>query len=109
MTSDDIPEAIFLESGDIVLMTGTSRLRYHGVPRIIQARSQPWNVPEEGDEDSTNLKNKSTKVAAERCNNNPYEDRTCVTMDQIRKQEFWKPFDVYIREARININVRQVM
>uniref|UniRef100_A0ACD5VJ34 Uncharacterized protein n=1 Tax=Avena sativa TaxID=4498 RepID=A0ACD5VJ34_AVESA len=33
-TRDEVPRAMFLRSGDIVLMAGEARERFHGVPRI---------------------------------------------------------------------------
>jgi hypothetical protein len=33
---------MLIRSGDIVVMTGESRLCYHGVPRIMHADETPW-------------------------------------------------------------------
>ena len=103
ITPDEVPEAVFLESGDIVLMTGNSRLRYHGVPKIMRARSQPWNMTE------TENVGLDSKNGTSKAKDTPYDDENCVNMERIRDQEFWQPFNQYISEARINLNVRQVM
>ncbi|XP_031842001.2 alpha-ketoglutarate-dependent dioxygenase AlkB [Nomia melanderi] len=78
---DDPANAILLRSGDIIVMSGESRLRYHGVPKILSATTTPW-------------------VQEERSEN--------------KKQYQWHPDDwnkaeTYISEARINMNVRQVL
>lgn len=108
MTADETPEAVYLESGDIVLMTGGSRLRYHGVPKIIRAHSQPWNEPTVPDAISFNPKNDLTCMKKTE-NETPYEDEYRVTMNEVQEEEFWRPFNEFISEARINLNVRQVM
>ena len=94
---------MYLKSGDIVLMTGGSRLRYHGVPKIMRAAFQPWNMSEP-------LNSKKTCFTPGVDDSTiPYEDESRITMNQVQEHEFWQPFDEYINEARINLNVRQVM
>lgn len=39
------PQAIVLNSGDVVIMSGASRLAYHGVPRIISPPPTTTSVP----------------------------------------------------------------
>ncbi|XP_076238747.1 alpha-ketoglutarate-dependent dioxygenase AlkB [Calliopsis andreniformis] len=80
-TQDDPASAIFLQSGDVVVMSGNSRLKYHGVPKILPATTAPWD-----DEDITGKK------------------KDC-TWDH----DDWKKARAYISEARINLNVRQVL
>lgn len=36
------PTAILLHSGDVLVMSGPSRLCYHAVPKVLQATHQPW-------------------------------------------------------------------
>ncbi|XP_015436317.1 PREDICTED: DNA oxidative demethylase ALKBH1 [Dufourea novaeangliae] len=79
---DDAANAIYLRSGDIVVMSGKSRLRYHGVPKILPATVIPWDQ-----EDS---------------NNN--EEQHCKYLP-----DDWNKAKVYISQARINMNVRQVL
>jgi alkylated DNA repair protein alkB homolog 1 len=62
------PSPMLLRSGDILLMTGSSRLHYHGVPRIL---ADPTLIDNLFDEHETHSYS-------------------------------------YIRDKRININVRQV-
>lgn len=43
---EDKPTALFLHSGDVVVMTKEARLSYHGVPKILPAPSNnPWTTP----------------------------------------------------------------
>jgi alkylated DNA repair protein alkB family protein 1 len=35
-TRDELPTALLLRSGDCLLLSGASRLAYHGVPRILE-------------------------------------------------------------------------
>nr|CAD7260068.1 unnamed protein product [Timema shepardi] len=42
LTVEEKPTALLVENGDIVIMSGQSRLCYHGVPRIIPAYHTPW-------------------------------------------------------------------
>lgn len=78
-SQEDPAEALFLHSGDIVVMSKSSRLSYHGVPKILPAEIQPWEYYE---------------------NPNP---------DSRINEEDWCKAKSYIREARINLNVRQVL
>lgn len=75
LEKEDPAHAIYLRSGDVVVMSGGSRLRYHGVPKILANESLLWK--------SMN----SSSV----------------------NEEDWQKAQTYISEARININVRQVL
>ncbi|XP_020709501.2 nucleic acid dioxygenase ALKBH1 isoform X2 [Athalia rosae] len=77
---EDPADAIFIRSGDIVIMSKSSRLRYHGVPRILAADSTPWES--ESSKDITQMKEK-------------FSD--------------WDRIKSYICESRVNMNVRQVL
>ncbi|XP_053996113.1 nucleic acid dioxygenase ALKBH1 [Hylaeus anthracinus] len=81
-TKDDAAKAIFLRSGDIIVMSGESRLRYHGVPKILTDTAEPWNDKE--------LINNEKRYCKWDYNN-------------------WNKAKMYISEARINMNVRQVL
>lgn len=78
---EDPANAIFLRSGDVVIMSGNSRLRYHGVPKILSASKTPWD---------------------DNC-----EDSICETFTY--NYDDWRKARTYIAEARINMNVRQVL
>lgn len=43
LTEDDPAVPLFIDSGDIIIMSKESRLCYHAVPKIIKGGSEPWN------------------------------------------------------------------
>lgn len=61
---------ILVASGDVIVMSGESRLCYHAVPRVFCTNAKPWSLSEENSD--------------------------------------WKPFDDYLADSRINVNIRQV-
>ncbi|XP_070160251.1 nucleic acid dioxygenase ALKBH1 [Polyergus mexicanus] len=77
---EDSANAIFLRSGDVVIMSGSSRLRYHGVPKILSASRIPWD-------------------------DNSEDNRKTFTYNY----DDWRKARTYIVEARINMNIRQVL
>lgn len=78
---------ILLSSGDVLVMSGESRLCYHAVPRVFCTNQEPWNSNEE------------IINSEELCR----EDvESCLRSDE------WKIFDNYLKDSRINVNVRQV-
>lgn len=83
-TRDEKPMALFLRSGDAMIMSGSCRRAYHGVPRIIEGTLPSYldEIDKWDAEDQT----KATK-----------EDR-----------DDWKIFAEYLRTTRINVNIRQV-
>ncbi|XP_044748490.1 nucleic acid dioxygenase ALKBH1 [Coccinella septempunctata] len=85
---DDKPTPILLRSGDIVIMTKTSHLSYHGVPKILEDKGYPkW-----GDVDSTEDFDDYNNVLG-----------TCFDGN------LWMPYEKFLRNSRINMNVRQVL
>lgn len=86
-TKDIKPDALFLHSGDILIMSKESRLCYHAVPRIISARGNPW--------DNIDCKE-----------NVSYKTNV---FSKFYDESFWKPFGNYLTGSRINLNVRQVL
>ena len=44
-TKDITPKAMFIHSGDIVVMSAQSRLAYHGVPKILSPTNHGSTVP----------------------------------------------------------------
>lgn len=78
---------ILLRSGDILVMSKQSRLCYHAVPRVFSSDLQPWNTNEDITQ-SFDL---------------PQEE-----VEQCLKADVWRPFEEYLIDCRINVNVRQV-
>lgn len=85
LTEDYPATPIFIHSGDIVIMSKESRLCYHAIPRITKAPSEPWNTHKNTLENEDNVFNTFTN------------------------EIFWKPFNNYVTDSRININIRQVL
>ncbi|KAK0163391.1 hypothetical protein PV327_007076 [Microctonus hyperodae] len=81
LSQNNPANAIFLRSGDVVIMSGKSRMCYHGVPRILSTKNPVWNVDD--DEPDNNIMS---------INNND-----------------WNKAKVFITDTRINMNVRQVL
>ncbi|XP_067011569.2 nucleic acid dioxygenase ALKBH1 [Anabrus simplex] len=107
---EDKPAAMFLRSGDIVIMSGPSRLCYHGVPRILPAASCEWDkvLPSDGHRELANqTQTKRLKLSHEGMKYSELFDKSIV--DGCVKEEFWKPFRKYLSDSRINMNVRQVL
>ncbi|EFN81599.1 nucleic acid dioxygenase ALKBH1 isoform X1 [Harpegnathos saltator] len=78
---EDPADAMFLRSGDVVIMSGSSRLRYHGIPKILAASEPvPWDVSHNDSSNSLTY-----------------------------NQDDWHKARAYIAETRININARQVL
>lgn len=91
-TIDIKPTALFLHSGDIVIMSKEARLSYHGVPRIIQSKSEPWESNDSNDDMDLHHKYFAKDVLAN-CD----------------KKDWWLPYSDYLKTSRININARQVL
>lgn len=93
---------MFIRSGDIVVMSGDSRLAYHGVPRILQ-------LP--GEDALAALSPGLLKAAA---SSHGGEQETCKlwgerghSARQLLAE--WPVFYSYMQTSRINVNVRQVL
>ncbi|KAF5302789.1 hypothetical protein FQA39_LY01969 [Lamprigera yunnana] len=90
LTLDVKPTALLLDSGDIVVMSKESRLCYHGVPKILQSNAAPWN--------SKNVDENLDITKLE-----------CDILQICKDEQNWMPFENYVNNSRINVNVRQVL
>lgn len=80
---------MFMHSGDMMVMSGQSRLLYHAVPRILPA---PQGHP---------------ASEMEGCSlGSPLQDSTVV---QPVSEEDWAVCSRYIQSSRVNVTVRQVL
>lgn len=89
----DPPTAMFMHSGDVMVMSGQSRLLYHAVPRIVAA---PQGLL------TTELQTHPT----------PTEEHTPSETDSVLEQvseQDWTVCLRYIQSSRINVTVRQVL
>ncbi|KAG7510634.1 nucleic acid dioxygenase ALKBH1 [Solea senegalensis] len=85
----DPPTAMYMHSGDVMIMSGQSRLLYHAVPRIVPAP-----------QGHTSLDMESYSPAS-----SP-QDNTVV--EQMPEQD-WTVCSKYIQSSRVNVTVRQVL
>ncbi|KAM7394931.1 hypothetical protein PAMA_006595 [Pampus argenteus] len=85
----DPPTAMYMHSGDMMLMSGQSRLLYHAVPCIVPAPQG------------------RTALELEGCSQDPsLLDSSVVTPVS---EEDWVPCSRYIQSSRVNVTVRQVL
>ncbi|XP_037550529.1 nucleic acid dioxygenase ALKBH1 [Nematolebias whitei] len=84
----DPPTAMFIHSGDVMLMSGPSRLLYHAVPRIVPAPQERAAVLEDFSSASSLQEGSMLEAVAE---------------------EDWAVCSRYIQSSRVNVTVRQVL
>lgn len=119
------PVPLLLNSGDIVIMSGPSRLAYHGVPRVLTPSSThtvPYCLRREQLENCACTKTRGTKSESElttvkvsrrkdehvtECGKNSACQEACPVCYQLAN--LWNMFVEYLSVSRININVRQVV
>lgn len=104
-TREDTPTALWLRSGDAIIVTGEARLCYHGVPRIVEGSCPEFLL------DPKRYRNLST------CQSSAGEpgDSTRSRRDAMsgaaggdETEGFSTALVEYMSTARININVRQL-
>ena len=126
-TKQTRPKALLLNSGDIVIMSGDSRLAYHGVPKIL-----PYHLREGISSDHVSklgvqgpecllkrvfeaqsqlyacglVKQMDQSDKVETCTSEA-EKRGCPSCEELIKT--WQLFESYISVSRINVNIRQVI
>uniref|UniRef100_A0A1A9VBX9 Fe2OG dioxygenase domain-containing protein n=1 Tax=Glossina austeni TaxID=7395 RepID=A0A1A9VBX9_GLOAU len=109
------PTALFLESGDVLVMTRESRLCYHAVPRIMKARDDPWNEyitlsPSDLLKQTADRRVHKDIAQVERNDTEFVQWSMDLTLyERVCNEAFWLPYKNYLQDSRININVRQVL
>ena len=114
------PKAILLRSGDVVIMSGASRLAYHGVPKILPPH-KGMETPHCLSQDTLQTylegahsegarlpwclcgKAQGTVVADSESAN------TVQCLSCSRLLNSWPEFAAYLSYSRINVNIRQVV
>ena len=109
-----------MKSGDVIAMTGDSRLAYHAVPCIVKDRNDDepphcleWEEHANGDNmPLIKQPKKECDKAVDSCPicrkyYNPSMTREILGSFSKNAEE-WSPFASYLATTRININVRQV-
>ena len=110
-----------MKSGDVIVMTGESRLAYHAVPRIVKVGSNDeppeclkWDVHANGDKMPLlkQSEEKCDKAANESCSVCRKYYTPSIIAERLSEfsasVEEWETFASYLSTTRININVRQV-
>lgn len=85
----DPPTAMYMHNGDVMVMSGQSRLLYHAVPRIVPAPQGHTILEMEGCSLASSL-----------------QDNTVV--ERMSKQD-WEVCSKYMQTSRVNVTVRQVL
>ncbi|XP_075232430.1 alpha-ketoglutarate-dependent dioxygenase AlkB [Lycorma delicatula] len=96
----DDPTAMFIDSGDIVIMSSNARHAYHAIPRIVTSDIRKVS------EDCYNDISQCHHVSLVSVNNFGFNEcmLSCLTDDN-----YWSKLKKYIERSRINMNVRQVL
>lgn len=132
-TKQTVPYAMYVHSGDIVVMWGQSRLNYHGVPRILNPDpcllgpdavsskivSSQASLPQGVSSQALSSQVLSSQIIPSQDVPSPNLeislDCDCVTTSVNRTMQEtllnldWAPYAAYLSNSRINMNVRQVM
>uniref|UniRef100_A0A3Q1B6Z5 Nucleic acid dioxygenase ALKBH1 n=1 Tax=Amphiprion ocellaris TaxID=80972 RepID=A0A3Q1B6Z5_AMPOC len=85
----DPPTAMYMHSGDMMLMSGQSRLLYHAVPRILPAPQGHTTLEMEGCSLTSSLQGDAVV--------------------ELVSEEDWALCSRYIHNSRVNVTVRQVL
>ena len=128
-TKDITPKAMFIHSGDIVVMSAQSRLAYHGVPKILSPTNhgstvssclsevelaqriqqiqamEPFCLAEMQKLDGAKPMN---CVKAKKDNRSNFDFKDILNFDYHWLQTNWRYFEQYLATTRINVNIRQV-
>ncbi|KAM3595581.1 uncharacterized protein V6R79_025638 [Siganus canaliculatus] len=85
----DAPTAMYMHSGDIMVMSGQSRLLYHAVPRILPAAQGCTTLEKEGCSPASSL-------------------QPAALLESVSEED-WAVCCRYIQSSRVNMTVRQVL
>uniref|UniRef100_A0A3B4A7T6 Nucleic acid dioxygenase ALKBH1 n=1 Tax=Periophthalmus magnuspinnatus TaxID=409849 RepID=A0A3B4A7T6_9GOBI len=92
----DPPTAMFMHSGDVMVMSGQSRLFYHAVPRIVPANPSLFSSKLQNPPAPPDLQTQTTPL------------ETNSVLEPVSEQD-WAICLRYIESSRINVTVRQVL
>ena len=100
--------AMWVRSGDIMLMTGQSRTAFHAVPCIL---TKPTETTPSDIGTCQLVRNENTNCYDD--DDNDEDDCSCMGKhDRLwtneMKQPDWNDFSNYLSNTRINVNIRQV-
>ena len=102
-TKDDTPIAVLLRSGDVLVLGGEARLKFHGVPKVFVSDGPPANVlPCTAGDEPIHCSGCPHFLAL----NAAHDGQTC-SCGHVSVQEIQRALKV-IYCCRVNINLRQV-
>ena len=128
-TKDITPKAMFIHSGDIVVMSAQSRLAYHGVPKILSPTNHGSTGPSCLSEvelaqriqqiqamelfclaemQKLDAAEPMNRVKAKKDNRSNFDFKDILNFDYHWLQTNWRYFEQYLATTRINVNIRQV-
>lgn len=117
-----MPKAMFIHSGDIVVMSEQSRLAYHGVPKILAPSNYGTPIPSCLSEVELVQRIQQIQLMEPFCSEVQKPDTNPVNSVKLKQNDFkdilkfdyyqlqtnWRYFEQYLASTRININIRQV-
>jgi len=106
------PAAIYLKSGDVVVMAGNSRKSFHGVPKILKTGYTPWIVEKPDSRRTFETLDFDCEPIPKKSKLEIPTNTSCIHTPETQDTNdpsFWENFiDEYASRCRINLNVRQV-
>ena len=99
------PVAMYIRSGDIVVMSGAARLSYHAVPKIIPLSQMEFDRMDSNLE-LNHIQNLDLDRQCDCCTElSTLNKRILESLQTVR----WEDFNIYLQTSRINMNIRQVL
>ena len=127
-TVDVVPSAVFLRSGDIVVLSAASRLAYHAIPKVVkppqpgwlpsglsdQPGSLPRGLPDEsGSPPRGPPPACDSRSDGDTCNPVDGSEQHLTEINRAIKQatrtQTPDAYSDYLHRTRINVNIRQVL
>ena len=95
--------ACMVQQGDVMVLSGEARLAYHGVPRILR------HLQSDADQQQHNGKQATACVDDRREGKGQQQEEEHPRQGIERKEPELELVRAYLRESRVNINLRQVL
>lgn len=112
-TTLEDPIALYIRSGDIVIMSEDTRLRYHAIPKIFEPTEQ-CQLPKGLTLPPKENRPEPNEKPSEHCQTCRNDDDICnycrleIQILKELKDMDWECYVEYMQRSRINMNVRQV-
>ena len=107
------PIAVHLKSGDVCIMSGSTRLSYHAVPRVFQSNflKSSFEIETESYSEGAQQNEFEITTAASRLKSKDTDVYAgiCSQIQNIHKHLEWSPYEAHLEKGRINMSIRQVL